>query len=180
VFEPALREIAARGAPYQGVLYAGLMIDDLGTPRVLEFNCRFGDPETQALLPALPPGVMRDVLAIAAGGWRARVQRLTVSQSAVTTVLAAAGYPEEPRTGAPITVPQDLDADVLLFHAGTALAEDGTLRVAGGRVFAVTGLGSSVALAAARSTAACARIEFAGKQYRRDIAWRDIGRARTA
>ncbi len=180
VFEPALREIGARGAPYQGVLYAGLMIDDLGAPRVLEFNCRFGDPETQALLPALPPGVMRDVLAIAGGGWRARVQRLTVSRSAVTTVLAAAGYPEEPRTGAPITVPQDLDGDVLLFHAGTALGEDGTLRVAGGRVFAVTGLGSSVAQAAARSTAACARIEFAGKQYRRDIAWRDIGRARTA
>lgn len=180
VFEPALREIGARGAPYQGVLYAGLMIDDRGAPRVLEFNCRFGDPETQALLPALPPGVMRDVLAIAAGGWRAPVRGLTVSQSAVTTVLAAAGYPEEPRTGAPITVPQDLDGDVLLFHAGTALGEDGTLRVAGGRVFAVTGLGSSVAQAAARSTAACARIEFAGKQYRRDIAWRDIGRARTA
>jgi phosphoribosylamine--glycine ligase len=179
VFAPTLREIAARGARYQGVLYAGLMIDATGTPIVLEFNCRFGDPETQALLPALPPGVAREVVGIAAGGWRAPGEFTTVT-AAVTTVLASAGYPENPGTGAAITVPPDLGDGVCLFHAGTSRDADGVVRVAGGRVFAVTGVGPSVAAAAARSAAACARVEFAGKIYRRDIGWREIARARTA
>jgi len=179
VFEPTLREIAARGAPYQGVLYAGLMISPAGTPFVLEFNCRFGDPETQALFPVLPSRVTRDVVSIAAGQWRAPAEDVAATQASVTTVLAAAGYPEEPHTGTPITVPPDLGSDILVFHAGTAHAESGGLRVAGGRVFAVTAVAPTVAQAAARSAAACARIEFAGKQFRRDIGWREIARART-
>jgi phosphoribosylamine---glycine ligase len=178
VFEPTLREMAARGAPYQGVLYAGLMIHPSGTPFVLEFNCRFGDPETEALLPALAAGVTRELAAIAIGGWRVPASP-GVIQASVTTVLAAAGYPEHPETGAVITTPHDLGHDVLLFHAGTARADDGMLRVAGGRVFAVTGLAPTVAEAAARSASACARIEYAGKQYRRDVGWREIARAGT-
>jgi phosphoribosylamine--glycine ligase len=98
----------------------------------------------------------------------------------VTTVLAAAGYPERPEAGAPIALPEDLGGDVLVFHAGTARDAGGELRVAGGRVLSVTGLGPSVAQAAERSRAACGRIRFAGMQYRRDIAWREMRRAGAA
>ena len=98
----------------------------------------------------------------------------------MTTVLAAHGYPDRPEVGAAIELPRDLGPDVLLFHAGTARDADGTLRVAGGRVLAVTGLAGSVAAAARVSAAGAARISFAGKAYRRDIGWREMVRAGTA
>ena len=98
----------------------------------------------------------------------------------MTTVLAAPGYPEKPELGAAIQLPQDLGPDVLVFHAGTSRDPDGMLRVNGGRVLNVTGLGTTVAAAARSSSAACARIDFQGKQYRRDIAWREIRRAGAA
>src|SRR2546426_1021936 len=133
VLEPTLREMAARGAPYQGVLYAGLMLAPDGTPYVLEFNCRFGDPEAQTILPVLPRGTTQHLTAIATGGWRPEHDAIPATGAAVTTVLAAHGYPDRPEVGAAIELPRDLGPDVLLFHAGTARDADGTLRVAGGR-----------------------------------------------
>src|SRR2546422_10641253 len=110
VFEPALRELAAQGVPYQGVLYAGLMLTSDGTPYVLEFNCRFGDPEAQALLPVLP-GLMQHLAAIAAGSWRPEATALDASRAAVATVLAAAGYPDKPELGGAILVPRDVRSE---------------------------------------------------------------------
>src|SRR6266581_4040787 len=175
VLEPALRELAARGAPYQGVLYAGIMLAADGTPSVLEFNCRFGDPETQALLPVLP-GVTTHLRDIAMGNWRPRDTILSPSRAAVATVLAASGYPDKPRLGAAVDVPRDLEPGTLVFHAGTSRDPDGTVRVAGGRVLTVTGLGDTVAAARERSAQGCELIGFEGKTYRRDIAWREIRR----
>ena len=180
VLEPTLAELARRGARYQGVLYAGLMVARDGTPNVLEFNCRFGDPETQAILPALAPGVSEHLWDIARNEWRPTTDLIAPQRAAVTTVLAAPGYPEKPELGAAIQLPQDLGPDVLVFHAGTSRDPDGMLRVHGGRVLNVTGLGTTVAAAARSSAAACARIDFQGKQYRHDIAWREVRRAGAA
>ena len=175
VLEPALQELAARGAPYQGVLYAGLMLAADGTPYVLEFNCRFGDPETQALVPVLP-GITAHLRDIALGAWKPREAILSASRAAVATVLAAPGYPDTPRLGGAIVVPRDLEPGTLAFQAGTARDADGTLRVAGGRVLTVTGLGDTVAAAREQSTRGCELIGFDGKAYRRDIGWRQIRR----
>lgn len=179
VFEPVLREMARRGTPYQGVLYAGLMLGASGVPYVLEFNCRFGDPEAQAILPALHPGITGVLFAIATRSWGGGGPVIDRAQrAAVTTVLAARGYPENPEKGAPIAVPADLGDDVLVFHAGTTRDADGTLRTAGGRVLNVTGLAADVPAAARVSSAACERIAFSGKTWRRDIAWRETQRTR--
>lgn len=180
VIEPTLRELASRGAPYQGVLYAGLMVAPDGTIRVLEFNSRFGDPETQAVLPVLPLGTTAALAAIATDRWRSADDVVPAMGAAVTTVLAARGYPEQPVRGAAIDIPEDLGPGVMVFHAGTTRDPGGTLRVAGGRVLTVTALANTVVEAARRSAAACARITFDGKTYRRDIGWREIARAGAA
>jgi phosphoribosylamine--glycine ligase len=184
VFEPVLREVAAQGSPYEGVLYAGLMILPDGTPSVLEFNARFGDPETQVLLPALLPGFSEHLVAIAQRRWNPVVtqQVLTVERAAVTTVLAARGYPENPEKGAAIKLPDpaELGDDVVVFHAGTYRDNEGRLRASGGRVLNVTGLGPTVAVAAQASRRAAERISFEGMTWRRDIAWREIQRAGAA
>ncbi len=188
VFEPVLREVAAQGTPYEGVLYAGLMILPDGTPSVLEFNARFGDPETQALLPALPTGARggftEHLIAIAERRWNppAHVHVLDAERAAVTTVLAARGYPENPEKGVAIRLPTpgELDEDVIVFHAGTFRDPDGRLRTAGGRVLSVTGLGATVPLAARASRQAAEQITFEGKTWRRDVAWREIQRAGAA
>jgi phosphoribosylamine--glycine ligase len=184
IFEPVLREVAAQGAPYEGVLYAGLMILPDGTPSVLEFNARFGDPETQVLLPALSPGFTEHLVAIAERRWAPPAQRhvLGTERAAVTTVLAARGYPENPEKGVAIRLPppDQRDDDVIVFHAGTFRDPDGRLRTAGGRVFSVTGLGRTVPLAARASRTAAEQIAFEGKTWRRDVAWREIERAGAA
>ena len=182
VFEPVLREMAAQGAPYEGVLYAGLMIQPDGTPSVLEFNARFGDPEAQVLLPALAPGFTEHLAAIAHRSWTPSKSVLLADRAAVTTVLAARGYPDNPEKGVAIVfpspdVPRD---DVIVFHAGTFRDDDGRLRTSGGRVLSVTGLGTTVPLAARASRDAAERIAFEGKTWRRDIAWREIERAGAA
>jgi len=144
---------------------------------VLEFNCRLGDPETQALLPLLP-GVTRHLADIAAGRWTPGERILVATRAAVATVLAAPGYPARPQLGASVVVPRDLEPGTLVFHAGTERDPDGALRVHGGRVLTVTGLGNTVGEAAKRSSDACELITFPGKTYRRDIAWREIREAR--
>jgi phosphoribosylamine---glycine ligase len=172
VHRPVLRELAARGAPFQGLLYAGLMLTDDG-PRVLEFNCRFGDPETQAILPRLE-GDLLEALAAAAAGTLAGVELAAGPEAAVTVVLAAGGYPDKPETGVALEGIADAEAEgALVFHAGTAL-RGGSLVSSGGRVLNVTGVGASVAEARERAYRAVAHIELAGVQYRHDVALRAI------
>jgi phosphoribosylamine--glycine ligase len=176
VILPTLTELARTGARYRGVLYAGLMIPESGEPAVVEFNCRFGDPEAQVVLPVVGGDLLDLLWRIAAGEAWTPVPP-TAMQAAVTTVLAAAGYPEAPVRGAAIEVPDTIPEDTFLFHAGTSRDGDGTLRVSGGRVFAATGFGPDVAAAAAASRRLADVVAFEGKQYRRDIAWREITRA---
>jgi len=174
VLLPALRQLALEGAPYRGVLYAGLMIAPDGAIRVVEFNCRLGDPETQAVLPLVTGGLTRCFEAIADG--RPPTPLEIGPGAAVTTVLAARGYPDQAETGAVITIPDDLPAAVTVFHAGTTRHTDGSLRVSGGRVLAVTAVAPNFVEAQHLSREAAGRITFAGKQYRQDIGWREAAR----
>ncbi len=173
VFLPTLRELEKRGAPFVGLLYAGLMIAPDGSPWVIEFNCRFGDPETQAVLPLIERGLAA-LLTAAAKGEALPFVSLSTGAS-VTTVLAAEGYPEAPKQGAAITIPDKLPAGVTVFHAGTSGA-DGTLRASGGRVLTVTAVAPTFREAQARSKLACEMIEFSGKVWRSDIGWREAKR----
>jgi phosphoribosylamine---glycine ligase len=175
IARPTLDAMRARGTPFKGVLYAGLMLTADG-PKVVEFNCRFGDPETQAVLPALGERSLSEVMfAVARGDRLPSGVGFTTSQSAVTTVLAAPGYPEQPRTGDPIEIPS-VPQGVLVFHAGTRRGDDGVLRSAGGRVIAVTGVGDSLEDAQTRSQEFAAQIVFSEKQFRTDIGWRELAR----
>jgi phosphoribosylamine--glycine ligase len=179
VFDPTLAALREMGTPYRGILYAGLMLRTDGSIAVIEFNCRFGDPEAEAVLPVLPGGVLPVLRLVAEGGWMPPGHRFGDSRGvAVTTVLAAAGYPDAPVAGAAISIPAELEADpeVHVFHAGTARGADGELRVAGGRVLAVTATAPTVEAAAQKSREAAAGITFEGRQFRRDIGWREIAR----
>ena len=170
---PVLAELARRGSPFVGLLYAGLMLTDEG-PRVLEFNCRFGDPETQALLPRLE-GDLLATLASAAAGDLDAVGVTASSDAAVTVVMASGGYPDAPERGVEIHGIDAAEATgALVFHAGTAL-RDGRVLSAGGRVLNVTGRGASVGEAREQAYEAVALIEFPGAHYRHDIAWRAVG-----
>jgi phosphoribosylamine---glycine ligase len=170
VFRPVLRELASRGTPFRGLLYAGL-VDTASGPQLLEFNARFGDPETQVILPLLASD-LGDLLWASATGSVADVAVDWHPGAAVTVVLASAGYPGEYPTGVPITgaeVAAHHDG-VEVFHAGTARDDAGTLVTAGGRVLAVTARGSDVGDARARAYAAADLIAFEGRQRRTDVA----------
>jgi phosphoribosylamine--glycine ligase len=176
ILKPTLAALTSVNRPFRGLLYAGLMLAKDG-PRVVEFNCRFGDPETQAVLPIARLNVPFTELlaAVARGDSLPADVRCSADGAAVTTVLAAGGYPEKPRGGAFVSIPRGL-SDVLVFHAGTARDAEGHLITAGGRVLSVTGLGRTIDEAHHRSTSAADRIDFDGRQYRSDIGWRERGR----
>ncbi|UCD24178.1 MAG: phosphoribosylamine--glycine ligase [Gemmatimonadota bacterium] len=181
VMKPVLAKMAEMGTPYRGILYAGLMIDAKGKPWVLEFNCRIGDPEAQVVLPVLDTDLTDHLWRIASGeNWTPDDLRYASSRAAVTTVLASPGYPAAPVKGAAITIPEELPPDSLLFHAGTSLDADGVLRTSGGRVLCATGLGVDVTEALARSQSLAEAVDFEGKVFRRDIAWREVARAGAA
>ena len=192
VFAPTLRALAARGRNFTGLLYAGMMLTRSG-PKVVEFNCRFGDPETQALMPVLDisPRLLDLMLAVGRGDplpgfpvpdatgalptTAGRISTAEAEGACVTTVIAAANYPETPRTGDVITLPP-VEEGVFVFHAGTARDAEGRLVTAGGRVLAVSAVAPSVELAQSRSMEYVERVRFEGKQYRPDIGWREIDR----
>jgi phosphoribosylamine--glycine ligase len=168
VHRPVLRELAGRGTPFSGVLFAGLMLTDDG-PRVLEFNCRFGDPEAQSLLPRLGGDVLAALAACARGSLDG-VELPATEHAAVTVVLAGGEDPEHGDSGTPISGIADAEAaGALVFHAGTAL-RGGELVTNGGRILNVTALGDSLASARAAAYEAAVHIDFAGVRYRRDIA----------
>ncbi|MEM6945578.1 MAG: phosphoribosylamine--glycine ligase [Pseudomonadota bacterium] len=173
IIRPVLAEMAARGMPFRGILYAGLMIAD-GAPRLVEFNVRFGDPEAQVVLPRLRSDLLALLLA-AAEGRLAGIELDWHEDAALTIVLAAKGYPGSYRKGEPI---EGLEAagrlpGVQIFHAGTALTEAGVVS-AGGRVLGVTALGPSLAEARSRAYAGVAAIDWPGGFCRSDIGWRAL------
>ena len=176
IVHPTLAALRREDRPFTGLLYAGLMLTSQG-PKVVEFNCRFGDPETEAVLPAmeLTPSLLELVHLVARGDRLPPDASARASRCAVTTVLAAEGYPERPRSGDPIELPSAPD-DVLVFHAGTKRSADGQLVTSGGRVLAVTGLGDSIGDAQRRSLDYAASVAFRGKQLRTDIGWRELAR----
>ena len=175
VLEPTLEEMRRRRTPFTGVLYAGLMVDAAGTPWVVEFNCRLGDPETQVVLP-LVSGGLTDALWAVARGEGVRPMPRRAGEASVTTVLASRGYPDRPEKGAEIRIPASLPPGVTVFHAGTARGPDGVLRVSGGRVLNVTAVAPSFAQAQRLSRETAEAIQFEGKLFRRDIGWREARR----
>jgi phosphoribosylamine---glycine ligase len=179
VHQPVVRLLSERGTPYRGVLYAGLMMGADG-PRVLEFNCRFGDPETQAVLPRLEGDLLAALTACSEPGGLAGIKLDWSNDWAVTVVMASAGYPAGASKGDVIRGIDEaqLDPKVEITHAGTA-ARNGEIVTAGGRVLNVTGRGASPDEARARAYEAVERIHFDGEQYRRDIADRAVTRVVT-
>ncbi|HEY4276645.1 MAG TPA: phosphoribosylamine--glycine ligase [Conexibacter sp.] len=175
VHQPIVDELARRGTPFHGVLYAGLMMTADGV-RVLEYNTRFGDPETQAVLPRLRTDLLELLVGASHYGGLAGAELEWAPQTAVTLVLASAGYPESPRTGDAISGLDAVPATVEVTHAGTARRDDGAIVTAGGRVLNVTALGDGAAAARDAAYAAADTIAFDGRQLRRDIALRAVDR----
>ncbi|MFA7556966.1 MAG: phosphoribosylamine--glycine ligase [Hydrogenophaga sp.] len=179
VIEPTVRGMAAEGHPYTGFLYAGLMIGADGTPKVIEFNCRFGDPETQPIMLRL----QSDLVALCEAALDGRLDKVRAEwdpRAALGVVLAAGGYPAEVRKGDIISGLDEADTtEARVFHAGTT-ERDGQVVTAGGRVLCATALGATVAEAQQRAYALAARLHFEGMQYRRDIGYRAVTRERQA
>jgi phosphoribosylamine--glycine ligase len=176
IIEPTLAALRSEARPFTGLLYAGLMITGNG-PKVIEFNCRFGDPETETLLPMMESSLLDPVSRIARG------EAIDMSRPiawkpgfAATTVLAAHGYPDSPRKGDVIRLPAP-PRGIHVFHAGTTRDEEtGELSTSGGRVFAITGTGPTIEYAVRYSREFAERVTFEGRQFRRDIAWRELER----
>ncbi len=174
VHQPIVDELRRRGTPFHGVLYAGLMISPDGEPRVLEYNARFGDPETQAVLPRLRSDLLELLEAATHPGGLAGVEPEWTDDWAVTVVLASRGYPESSSSGDAIEGLDEVEG-VEVFHAGTA-ERNGEIVTAGGRVLGVTGLGATPGEARDRAYAAAESIRFDGRQLRTDIAARAVDR----
>jgi phosphoribosylamine--glycine ligase len=175
MIRPTLAEMARRGAPFRGVLFAGLMLTADG-PKLLEYNVRFGDPETQAMLPRLRSDLLAAMLA-ACDGELARFDLRWSAAASLVVVLAARGYPAAPETGSVIEGLEEAAAipGALVFHAGTRREADGTLRAAGGRVLNVAATGPTLQAARDAAYAAVERIRWPGGFCRRDIGWRALG-----
>ena len=167
VLNPTVKEMAARGTPFVGLLYAGLALTSKGT-RVIEFNARFGDPETEVLLPRLNTPLAQLLFKAATGALTANMKLDWSADSAVTVVLASKGYPASPQVGEPIMGIHELEGSSV-FHAGTTMA-GGVLQSAGGRVLAVTGMGSDLTEARDKAYRAISRITLRGSHFRSDIA----------
>ncbi len=174
VIRPVVTGMQAEGVPFTGFLYAGLMIGADGSVKVLEFNCRMGDPETQPIMLRLKSDLL-PLLEAAVDGRLDQVEAEWDRRYALGVVLAAAGYPDNPRKGDAITGLDVRGDDFHVFHAGTALAGD-QIVTAGGRVLCVTALGDTVKMAQRRVYEIAEPIDFAGRQMRRDIGWRAISR----
>lgn len=173
VLDPMIAVFQRHGIDFRGVLYAGLMIGDDGTVRVVEFNCRFGDPETQVVLPLLNTDVLALLWAAAQGDLSAYADTgipIHANHAAVTVVLTAPGYPNDYPKGSPITLPETLLPSQLLFHAGTRRLPGGVIVTNGGRVLNATGIGKTLAEARAAAYAVAQQVTFDGMTYRRDIA----------
>jgi phosphoribosylamine--glycine ligase len=171
VIQPVLKGMIEEGHPYSGFLYAGLMIYG-GNPRVLEFNCRLGDPETQPILLRL----RSDLFELIEGAVDGKLHQLKADwdrRPALGVVVAAAGYPDSPKKGDAITGLPAPEEDLRVFHSGTAL-KDGAPVTSGGRVLCVTALGDTIKMAQRRAYEAVERIRFDGMQYRRDIGFRAV------
>lgn len=172
VIDPTMAAMKTAGRPYRGTLYPGLMLTPTG-PRVVEYNCRFGDPETQALMPRLET----DLLDICDAAVRGRLSRVDIHWSArpvVGVVLAPRGYPEAYDTGLPITGLDDVDPDIQIFHAGTKRRDDGVVVTAGGRVLTVVASGATLTEAREWVYDNAVRIHFEDRHYRTDIALREL------
>jgi phosphoribosylamine---glycine ligase len=174
---PTVKAMAKEGLPYKGVLYAGLMIID-GEPVVLEFNARFGDPETQVILPLLKTDLV-DILMTVVQGNLDRVKIEWSPESCVGVVMSSGGYPGSYKTGFPIQGIDSMDKDVLVFHAGTKLGNDGIIYTDGGRVLTVVGVGQDMAEAREKVYRNISNICFEGCHYRKDIALREIDRIKS-
>jgi phosphoribosylamine---glycine ligase len=171
ILQPAISGLRLEGTPFVGVLYAGLMLTQAGI-RVIEFNCRFGDPETQAVLPLLESDLI-DIATACVDGNLSEIEILWKSGSAVCVVLAAKGYPGKVESGQEIVIGV-LPDDVICFHAGTKVSPDDQLVTAGGRVLGITAWAQNMADAFEAAYAAVGRVHFNGMQYRKDIARRAL------
>jgi phosphoribosylamine--glycine ligase len=173
IIEPTMRGMAETGAPFSGILYAGLMLTVDG-PKLIEYNVRFGDPECQVLMPRLKDDILV-LMRAAADGQLGHMSVRWRDEAALTVVMAAKGYPASPEKGAPVSGIEEAEAEgAIVFHAGTA-EKGGKLVASGGRVLNITGLGATVAEAQRKAYAAVDRIGFPGGFCRRDIGWRAIG-----
>ena len=173
VIQPTIHGLAADGLRYRGFLYAGIMVTADGTPKVLEYNCRFGDPETQPILLRLKSDLL-DLVEAACHGGLANQIAVWDSRAALGVVMAAPGYPGDYPKGSAIRLGQDM-ADTKVFHAGTAMSNDQPV-TSGGRVLCVTALGSGVTEAQAKAYERLKSVQFEGAEYRTDIGYRAVER----
>jgi phosphoribosylamine--glycine ligase len=171
IVDPLVRELATRSTPLQGALYPGVMLTSDG-PKVIEFNARLGDPETQVMLPLLDDDFVELLWAVATGSLGDFHAKPQAGKSAVGVVLASGGYPGPIRTGLPVKGLTDVPSDVIVFHAGTRRSDNGGVVTAGGRVLTVVGLGDDLETARKRAYAGVEAISFEEMHYRRDIAAR--------
>jgi phosphoribosylamine--glycine ligase len=168
IMRPTIKALALEGAPYSGVLYGGLMLTPCGL-KTIEFNCRLGDPETQVIMPRLETDLANIALAVIEG----RLDKLNIKwseKSCVGVVMASGGYPGHYETGFPISGLEDLDKDILVFHAGTKMNEAGDVVTSGGRVLTVVAVGETLVQARQKVYNNISRISFKGSHYRTDIA----------